>query len=200
MSDDNYWENAYESEEYKHWEFSYPSPELTSLAAARVLRRNACVLDVGCGGGIDAIFMAQCGYRVIGVDISAAALRIAQKRAAKAQVKVDWRKGNVLDLPVEDESIDFATDRGLFHLIEDHDRPRYASELFMVLKNKGRALIRGASRESGHDTFNPVTEEAIDRYFSASQFKRGPVLPIPLFSVEGLMDARIVMLQKTVHC
>ena len=199
MSDNDYWENAYENGEYKHWEFSYPSPELIALAAANVPRRNARVLDVGSGGGTDAIFMAQCGFKVTGVDISAAALKIAEKRAEKAHVKVDWLRGNVLELPIEDASIDFITDRGLFHLIEDHDRPRYASELFRVLKNRGRALIRGASGESPHDQFNPVTEEAIDRYFSNSKFKRGPVLPIPLFSVEGSMDARIVMLQKTGH-
>ncbi len=199
MSDNDYWENAYESEEHEHWEFSYPSPELVALAAARVPRRNSRVLDVGCGGGTDAIFMAQCGFRVTGVDISAAALRIAEKRAEEALVEVDWRRGNVLELPIDDESIDFVTDRGLFHLIEDHDRPKYASELFRVLKNRGRALIRGASRESAQDRFNPITEEAIDRHFSASKFKRGPVLPIPLFSVEGFMDARIVMLQKTGH-
>ncbi len=197
MSDNDYWENAYESGEYKHWEFSYPSPELVALAAANIPRRNARVLDVGSGGGTDAIFMAQCGFKVTGVDISAAALKIAEKRAEKAHVKVDWLRGNVLKLPIYSETIDFITDRGLFHLIEDRDRPRYASEFFRVLKNRGRALIRGASGESPHDQFNPVTEEAIDRYFSSSKFKRGPVLPIPLFSVEGSMDARIVMLQKT---
>lgn len=197
MPDNDYWENAYQTDEYKHWEFSYPSPELVALAAANIPWRNARVLDVGCGGGTDAIFMAQCALKVIGVDISAAALRIAEKRAKKAHVEVDWRRGNVLELPLKDESINFATDRGLFHLIENQNRPKYAAELFRVLKNRGRALIRGASTESAHDTFNPITEEAIDRYFSASKFKRGPVLPIPLFSVEGFMDARIVMLQKT---
>ncbi|MGA3290284.1 MAG: class I SAM-dependent methyltransferase [Candidatus Bathyarchaeia archaeon] len=199
MSDNDYWENAYESEEYKHWEFSYPSPELVALATANVPRRNARVLDVGSGGGTDAVFMAQCGFRVTGVDISAAALKIAEKRAEKAHVEVDWLRGNVLELPIGDEAIDFIIDRGLFHLIEDHDRPRYASEFFRVLKNRGQALIRGASGESLHDQFNPITEEAIDRYFSNSKFKRGPVLPIPLFSVEGSMDARIVMLQKIGH-
>jgi len=197
MSDNDYWENAYESEEYKHWEFSYPSPELVALATANVPRRNARVLDVGSGGGTDAVFMAQCGFRVTGVDISAAALKIAEKRAEKAHVEVDWLRGNVLELPIGDEAIDFIIDRGLFHLIEDHDRPRYASEFFRVLKNRGQALIRGASGESLHDQFNPITEEAIDRYFSNSKFKRGPILSIPLFSVEGSMDARIVMLQKT---
>lgn len=197
MSDNDYWESAYESGEYKHWEFSYPSPELVALAAANVPRRNARVLDVGSGGGTDAIFMAQCGFRVIGIDVSAAALKIAEKRAEKAHVEVDWLRGNVLELPISSETIDFIIDRGLFHLIENRDRAKYASEIFRVLKNGGQALIRGASGQSPHDQFNPVTEEAINRYFSSSKFKRGPVLPIPLLSVEGSMDARIVMLQKT---
>ncbi len=199
MSDRDYWENAYESGEYKHWEFDYPSPELIALAAANIPRRNARVLDVGSGGGNDAVFMAKCGFRVTGVDISAAALKIAEKRAEKAHVEVDWLRGSVLELPIQDETIDFITDRGLFHLIEDNDRVRYASEFFRVLKNRGRALIRGKSTESAHGQFNPVTEEAIDRFFSHSKFRRGPVLPIPLFSVEGSMDARIVMLQKMGH-
>jgi ubiquinone/menaquinone biosynthesis C-methylase UbiE len=121
---------------------------------------------------------------------------IAEKRAKEAHVNVDWRRANVLKLPLDDEYIDLVTDRGLFHLVEDADRPIYASELFRVLKNRGRALIRGASEESGHDQFNPLSEEVIDRYFLASKFMRGLVLPIPLFSVEGVMDGRIVMLKK----
>ncbi len=196
VSQNSYWESAYENGEFKHWESGYPSPELIGLVVAEVLPKHARVLDVGCGGGIDAVFMAQSGFKVIGVDISAAALRIAEKRSEQAHVKVDWRRGNVLELPIDNESVDFVTDRGLFHLIEDVDRPRYASELFRVLKNKGRVLIRGASAESAPDRFNPVTEEAIDKYFSASKFRRGPVLPIALFSVEGALDAEIVLLQK----
>ena len=196
MSDNDYWEDVYENGQYKHWESEYPSPELTALVAANVLGRNAQVLEVGSGGGNDAVFMAQCGFKVTGVDISLAALEIAKKRAKEAHVKVDWLKGSILGLPVCSESVDFISDRGLFHLVEDKDRPRYASEVFRVLKNGGRALIRGKSTKSAYDQFNPITEEAIDRYFSNKKFERGPVLPIPLFSVEGSMDAMIVMLQK----
>ena len=112
---------------------------------------------------------------------------------------MDWQRGSVLDLPINNESIDFVTDRGLFHLVENSDRPAYSAELYRILKNGGLALIRGASKESGHNQFNPVSEEAINKYFSASKFKSGLVLPIPLFSVEGIMDGRIVMLQKTVR-
>jgi len=39
MSDD-YWKNAFECGEYKHWESEFPSPELTALVAATVLDKK----------------------------------------------------------------------------------------------------------------------------------------------------------------
>ena len=195
MSGD-YWETAYEGGEYKHWEFKYPSPELTTLVAANVIPKNAKVLDVGSGGGLDAIFLAECGFKITGVDISVAALRIAEKRAIKALVKVNWVRGSIQELPLQNECFDLVIDRGLFHLIENPDRPQYASEVHRVLKNGGKLLMRGKSTESAHDQFNPITKEAIDKYFSNTKFKKGLALPIPLFSVEGAMDAVIVIMQK----
>ncbi len=148
------------------------------------------------GGGLDTIFLARCGFKVTGIDISIAALRIAEKRAKKAHVEINWVRGSILELPIQNHHFDLVTDRGLFHLIDDNDRPRYALEVFRVLKNGGRLLIRGKSTSSAHDQFNPITKEAIDKYFTDANFKRGPVLPMPLFSVEGSMDAMIVMLEK----
>jgi len=197
MSDKYSWESLYESGNFSHWEAIYPSPELAALVAAGSIRKNARILDVGCGGGLDAIFMAKCGFEVIGVDFSRSALRVAERRANEANVEINWCYGNVLELPVESESIDFVTDRGLFHVIEGADRPKYASELFRVLKLHGSALVRGASKEaSAQNRFYPITEEIVDQYFPEPRFKRGPVLPIPLLSPEGALDSRIVMLRK----
>ncbi|HTY74345.1 MAG TPA: class I SAM-dependent methyltransferase [Candidatus Nanoarchaeia archaeon] len=197
MSDSYDWDTAYKNHSFEHWEFNYPSPELSALVATGSFKKNCKMLDVGCGGGLDAIFLAQSRFNVIGVDISPTALKIAKRRAKKANVKVDWRLGNILDLPVENESIDFVTDRGLFHVVEDKNRQTYSSEVHRVLKLHGRLLIRGASKESSTgDRFNPVTEEAMKKYFS-STFKIGPVLPLPLFSTVGVMDGRIVVLRKT---
>jgi ubiquinone/menaquinone biosynthesis C-methylase UbiE len=196
MSGSDYWEDAYESGEYEHWEFSYPSPELTTLVAANFFPKNASALEIGSGGGNDAIFLSMSGLKVTAVDISLTALKIARKRGKKAHMAVNWLRGDVLLLPLMGESMDFISDRGLFHLIEDCDREAYASEVFRVLKTGGYAMIRGKSEESSYEQFNPITKEAIDKYFISSKFNRGPVLQIPLFSVEGSMDARIAILQK----
>ena len=196
MTDAYDWDLAYKNRDFEHWELNCPAPELSALVAAGFFGKRARILDVGCGGGLDSIFLAENGFNVIGVDISSAALKISKKRAAKAHVKVDWRLGSVLELPVEDETIDFVTDRGLFHLVEDRDRPKYSSEVHRVLRLHGRVVLRGASKESAFkDRFNPVTKEAMEKFFS-SKFEIGPVVAFPMFSIVGVMEGKIVVLEK----
>jgi ubiquinone/menaquinone biosynthesis C-methylase UbiE len=190
------WDLDYLSGDFRHWEPNPSSPELAALISAGLIAKNAKILDVGCGGGLDTIFMAQCGFSAVGVDLSKKALEIAKAREGKVHVKVDWLLGSVFDLPIESQTIDFVTDRGLFHLIKDVNRAKYSSEMFRVLRPQGCVLIRGASKDAGQERFNPITDEAIDRFFPKSSWKRGSVVPIPLFSPAGVIDARIVILKK----
>ncbi|MGA2681318.1 MAG: class I SAM-dependent methyltransferase [Candidatus Bathyarchaeia archaeon] len=190
------WDSDYASGNFSHWEPNAPSPELAALIAAGLIGKKAKILDVGCGGGLDSIFMAQCWFSVTGVDLSKKALNIARERADKGKAKVDWLVGSVLHLPIKAGAFDFVTDRGLFHLIENVDRPRYGSEIFRALRPGGYAVIRGASEEIGQDRFNPITEEAIDKAFPKPKWHRGSVVPLPLSSSAGTIDARIAILKK----
>jgi len=196
MTASSSWDSEYATGNYKHWEPDTSSPELAALIAAGFLGRGAKVLDAGCGGGLDAIFMAQQGLKVLGVDSSRKSLRIAKKRAARAQVGVEWLAADVFNLPFVKEAVDFITDRGLFHVIEDIDRPKYSGEVFRVLKPLGSIVIRGASEKVGRDRFNPVTEAAINSFFPTRLWIRGEVVLFPLFSPAGKMDARIAVLKK----
>jgi ubiquinone/menaquinone biosynthesis C-methylase UbiE len=192
------WELVYETGDFrKHWDYRVPSQELVTFLACNLLPRGEKVLDVGCGAGREAIFLAQCGFCAIGVDWSAAALRIADERAREAGVFVEWIQGNVLDLPLEKESVVFVNDRGLFHLLSDEQRPQYAEQIARVLKPGGYVLLRGAREAEGwYQGFNPVTEEAIDRFFGRD-FERGPVLPFEMASDVGVgFRANVVVLRK----
>lgn len=194
--DTDVWDRAYESGEYlAHWDYRHPSPELIAMVAARLVPAEGVALDIGCGAGREAIFLAQCGFRVIGVDISPKALAIARDRATAAGLEVDFRHGGVLQLPVEDQSIDFANDRGCFHHIAEDERTRYAEEVARVLKQGARLLLRGARGEGG-EGFVAVTQETVDRHFSKAQFSHGPVLPILLVSDGGCLEAHVVVLQR----
>lgn len=55
-------------------------------------------LDVGCGEGADAIWLAERGWRVTGIDVSARALGRAARAAEMAGADVDWRAVGLADL------------------------------------------------------------------------------------------------------
>lgn len=195
-----HWDEAYIDGSFQDmWDLPYPSQELVAFVATANFPKGTVGLDVGCGAGRETIFLAQQGWNVIGVDLSAEALRIATVRAKESGVQVDWRHGNVLDLPVEDRSIDFVNDRGCFHSIGEDERDQFAREIARILKPGGIMLLRGCRepKEEGH--FVPVTEQSVDRHFG-KYFERGKVLPIQMvtgrgFSGEG-MKGNLVVLKK----
>lgn len=64
-------------------------------------------LDVACGEGRNAIWLAEKGWEAVGVDFSPVAIEKAGRLAAARQVEVDWRVGDVTDRDVlGDETFD----------------------------------------------------------------------------------------------
>ncbi|SFS77995.1 class I SAM-dependent methyltransferase [Marininema halotolerans] len=189
----------YTSGEFQNmWDYAYPSAELVSFIATAKIPAGAQMLDVGCGAGNEAIFLATQSYHVIGVDFSEEALKIAKERAHAVGVHVDLRQGDVLDLPIETGSIDFINDRGCFHVISEEQREQFVQEMTRVLRPGGKVLLRGCRehRPDG-DWFTLVTPEAIDRHFG-KQFTYGPVLPFFIVSDANneALKANLVVLEK----
>ena len=76
--------------------------ELDGMTAGRAL-------DVGCGEGADAIWLAGRGWRVTATDISAVALDRARRAALAAEVEVDWRLADIADGAPEPGGFDLVT-------------------------------------------------------------------------------------------
>jgi 2-polyprenyl-3-methyl-5-hydroxy-6-metoxy-1,4-benzoquinol methylase len=73
------------------------------------------VLELGCGDGVNAVFMASRGCSVTAVDVSATALEMARENQSEAGVEVEWIEGDVFELAPPDEPYDLVFDRGLLH-------------------------------------------------------------------------------------
>lgn len=194
---ESFWDLAYRDGEHeRYWEPRHPPQELVALIAAEVIPAGGTVLDLGCGAGRETIFLAQCGFRAIGIDASEEALKIARRRSETIALEIDWRLGDVRSLPLKASSVDFVTDRGLFHVIDREERPRVAQEIDRVLRPGGGILLRGAARDDEEEGLVGVDAAEIDRCFIACRFVRGPLVPIVLESCAGDLTGKLVVLEK----
>ena len=83
------------------------------------------VLDIGCGEGKDAVFMARCGYAVSAFDIAQSGIDKLRRLADNAGVFVDAFRADVNDYR-PDAEYDIVFSSGVLHYI----RPELRSELF----------------------------------------------------------------------
>lgn len=190
-----YWSDAYKNGEYlEKWDYKHPAQELIGTLVSINLETGAKILDLGCGGGHDAIYMASQGYQVTAIDISKDAIAIARERAEAAKVSVNWLIGDVLNIPLPEESFELITDRACFHHIPDAQRQRYADEIGRLLKPNGVFVVRGAS-ERRHPFF-PVSKSEIEKYFSNGKFQLGTFLPVYLLNNSGGLTANMGIVRK----
>lgn len=166
------------------------------MVAAELIPAGATVLDVGCGAGAEAVFLAHLGFRAIGVDTSAEAIALAGRRAAEAGVEVDFNVADATDLPLADDSVDFAMDRGCFHVIDRDRRRDYARELHRVLRPGARLLLRGASADDEEEGVIAVNAGEIDRVFLRPAFARGPIVPMAMIAESGVLECNLVVLSS----
>jgi len=193
------WDEAYRTGRYReHWDYSAASQEIATCVALGVFPRKGVLLDIGCGSGSDAVFLATLGFHVKALDISSVALDLVREKAAKAKVKVETICGSATKIPVEGSSVDFAFDRGLLHNLNDDEGRAYALELARILKPGAGFLLRGA-RISYNGNFNPITSARLRATFPSGSFTAGLPVPIQMVSdasKDPSLDGAIVMIRR----
>jgi len=112
----------------------------TALAA---IKAGETVLDLGSGAGFDCFLAAQKvgpRGRVIGIDMTEEMVERAKENASKGGYRnVEFRKGEIEDLPVDDNTIDLIISNCVINLVPNKDRA--FKEAFRVLKAGGRLMV-----------------------------------------------------------
>jgi SAM-dependent methyltransferase len=114
------------------WDIGAPQPEIVALAGAGEIVGD--VIDVGCGTGENALYLAARGHRVLGVDGSATAIARAREKADARGLRVPFLVGDALDLRrAAPRRFESGIDCGLFHVFDRDTRRAYAQSLTDVL-------------------------------------------------------------------
>jgi SAM-dependent methyltransferase len=100
-------------------------------------------IDIGCGTGDSAVYLARHGWQVTGVDVAAKALEKAGAKAAAEHVRVDFRQADATRLSSAGvgKAFTLVLDSGCLHGMSDVARDRYVAELGAVAGPQARLLI-----------------------------------------------------------
>ncbi len=131
------------------WDTGAPEEVLVDFVEQAGLA-NARVLEVGCGTGTNALWLASRGLDVVGIDVSDRAIDLARAKAAQAEVPgaVRFEIVDFLSTQPDGGPFDLVFDRGVFHVFDASDaRARFASQVAASLAPNGHWLSLIGSTE-----------------------------------------------------
>ena len=154
---------------------------------------NGKFLDLGTGPATQAIWLAKCGFNVIGSDLSEAAMKRARNVYANEK-NVNFIVDDILNSSLKEGEFDYIFDRGCFHVLLPTDRQRYITKIRQILKDNGILFLKCFSdkepRQEGPYKFSQGEIRSLfSKYFTISSIKetvyQGTLDPLPkaLFAV-----------------
>ena len=121
------------------WDVRQCQPRLKELEALGAITGE--VLDIGCGLGDNAIYLASRGHTVTGLDSSPTGIEQARARAADAGVQVRFDVADATELAGYDGAFDTVVDSALYHCLDHPGRQAYAAALHRATKPEARLFI-----------------------------------------------------------
>lgn len=160
------WDAPYRRDRLPGWDVGQPSSHMIEAVDNRTFRPGRAIV-LGCGTGTNAIYLANGGFEVTGVDVAPTALTIGMEKASRAGVKIDWIVADVVSLP-KLKTFDLIFDRGCYHHICQYNSAAYVETLRRLSHPNTQVLILAGSPADGERGGPPrVKEETIRNDFSA---------------------------------
>ena len=144
------------------WDTGKPDEHLVAFLRSSPVERGRA-LDVGCGTGTNALWLAEQGFAVLGVDLAPSGIEKARAKAAGLGRDCRFALADFLRDEVSGCPFDLVFDRGCFHVFDEaRDRARFAQHVASLLKAGGRWLSLIGSTEGPAREFGPPRRSARD--------------------------------------
>jgi SAM-dependent methyltransferase len=147
------WNEAYASGQLP-WDTGQPEPLLVEFVTSGVVTPSP-TLEIGAGTGTNAIWMAERGFDVLGVDASPLAIERAEAKMDGCALRCRFAVWDFLAAPPPDGPFQFVFDRGCFHVFDEPgERQQFAAQVAAALAPGGLWLsligsTEGPPREVG---------------------------------------------------
>ena len=128
------YENLYACDGY-YWG-TRPADFLDDLIALRKPDASLRVLDIGCGEGKDAVYMAEKGYSVTAFDITESGIRKTKRMAAERGVKIDAFVADINDFEL-DAQFDIIYSTGTIQYLRDSEKDNFFAKLRRMTRPNG---------------------------------------------------------------
>jgi SAM-dependent methyltransferase len=162
--------------------------------------RGMRILDAGCGGGRNLIYLVRCQYEVFGIDESASSideLRSLAARLAPGLPPTNFRVGDVRSLPFADGSFDAVISNAVLNFAaDDREFRRILTELWRVLKGGG-ILFAGLASSIGIES--RIRQLSGRRFLLPDGSERYLVDEESLLSLGDELEAKLIEPIKTVN-
>jgi cyclopropane fatty-acyl-phospholipid synthase-like methyltransferase len=142
------------------WDIPGPQPAFVELEDTGAIRGS--LLDVGCGTGENALFLASRGHEAWGIDYVPVAIERARDKARRRGLDVRFEVGDALELAQLGGTFDTVIDCGMFHTLGDSERSVFIDGLATVLRPGGEYhVLCFSDREPPGEGPRRVTQQEI---------------------------------------
>ncbi len=152
------------------WNVENPPELLVELLDTGKVRPCRAI-DLGCGAGNYAVYLAGRGFEVTGVDISPTAIKIAKENARRKNVSCNFIVADVVQgLDELRQTWQFAYGWGLLHHISPEQRQKYVGNVARILEPGGKYLsISFSEKDTGFAGSGKRRQSQLDTalYFSS---------------------------------
>ena len=139
-----HWETVYETKPADSVSWFQPHAEKSlEIIQATGQNKHAALIDVGGGASTLVDDLLNLGYDNLSVlDLSAAALKVAQDRLGAQAATVNWLVGDITTVSLPANAYDIWHDRAVFHfLTEEADRRAYVAQVMRSVRPNGHIII-----------------------------------------------------------
>ena len=166
------------------WELERPDSNLMEIVKQKNNIQPCKTLEIGCGSGSNAIWLAQNEFNVTGIDFSSLAIEKAKAKSLKQGVDIHFLVKDFFEPGKGESDFELIFDRGCFHSFDEKDdRKTFARNVSLHLKQGGQWLsILGNADDDPRDG-GPPMRTALDIVSAAE-----PYFEI-IFLVSGRFDS-----------